>query len=280
MPEDLENWTRFNWSWLAKNFILMFYFPAPIKIEPETEFDIEKAERMRTDWEKKPERLAIMEAANRIDVRITEILCFGLGSFRLSNSTKFGDSIVLDQHFAIFDIASILHEKAPDAKIWIGFQDPAYEPSDHFYIKRLSELTGIPVRFHESPQGLYLLGQDSFVYSPGRATFPIQQLTADLTADCYGPAVCFWPTVHGASGTKDYTPRDEANDWGKCKVNCPNWHVVEMLKGYDEILDTQKVVEKPSLYNSSLYVRNQSLTDALSVETEQQMVDSSSPSSS
>lgn len=145
MPEDLENWNRFNWYWLAKNFIPMYYFPEPIKIEPETEFDIEKAERMRTDWEKKPERLAIMEAAEKIDVGITEILCFGLGSFRLSNSAKFGDSIVLDQHFAIFDMASILRQKAPDAKIWIGFQDPAYEPSDRSYIESLGKLAGIPV---------------------------------------------------------------------------------------------------------------------------------------
>lgn len=86
LPEPITNAPRNgHWGDLAKQLIPTVYFRHIGRAtDGNVKLDTTIAKQLREAWETKPERHAIIDAANKIPIPIKHIVCFGLGSLLLS----------------------------------------------------------------------------------------------------------------------------------------------------------------------------------------------------
>ncbi|KAF1971060.1 hypothetical protein BU23DRAFT_556334 [Bimuria novae-zelandiae CBS 107.79] len=140
----------------------------------------ERLNDMERAWEKSPAREAIVEAVTTVakSVRITRIVCFGLGTL------DFGHNHRELQHLTVFGIAKSLSE-SQNLDVEVFVQDPLYDDVDRQLLKEV-----LPkVQFASDPQGVLKINQNTLAIGASVPTdLSLVQIVADLFDADKGPA--------------------------------------------------------------------------------------------
>ncbi|KAF9736684.1 hypothetical protein PMIN06_002716 [Paraphaeosphaeria minitans] len=129
-------------------------------------------------------RGAIINCSN--PVRITRIVCFGLGT--LTFDEKNFRRIL--QHLMVSELADMLHsfhreKDTSSSPVEIFLQNPSYEEKDKQLLRGLHD----GIKFVEDPRGLLEMNQDTLVIAAFVPTmFPVMQIVADMFEKGQGPA--------------------------------------------------------------------------------------------
>ncbi|KAF2438924.1 hypothetical protein P171DRAFT_504414 [Karstenula rhodostoma CBS 690.94] len=230
-----------SWRSLALNYIPMYYHPNRSFEDGEHMLKIKRAINMRDD--SKLERKAILKAMSELEVPVKKIICFDLGSMRFATS-NIGTEFFLHQHYTALDLAHHL-----DAAII--FQDPDYDDDDKEFLISLAKQSNINVKFLEPPGGLLEIDESTLIFTTGRPTIPIKQLVADLTHEYRGPAGVFFedisPWTSAGVHQEEWTMENEVMQFyssDDALTDPLNKHVVNMLKNFKEVFNTDSWYEK------------------------------------
>ncbi|KAF2438633.1 hypothetical protein P171DRAFT_491289 [Karstenula rhodostoma CBS 690.94] len=123
-------------------------------------------------------------------VRITRIVCFGLGTL-----TRQGKGLDLDlnrvlEHLMVFQLAETLdiyhlekNSSSPPVEVFL--QDPMYQEKDQQLLRELRE----GVKSVDDPHGLLAINRDTLVIAAFvPKDFPVMQIIADMFEEDQGPA--------------------------------------------------------------------------------------------
>jgi hypothetical protein len=179
-------------SWLPVPFVLDFLYRDQSTHHEDkrqmTEW-LNYLEQMKKLWKDSEACAQVKESILRSPstVRITRIVCFGLGTLMLAEGKGFNRVL---EHLMVFQLAEMLDDfyrekglSLPPVKVFL--QDPLYQKKDEILFQQLHE----GVNLVQDPYGLLEIDQNTLVigaYVP--TSFPLMQIIADMFDEHQGPA--------------------------------------------------------------------------------------------
>lgn len=180
-------------EWLPVPYVLDFIrnyndenYPRNIKDKSEWQEVMRRTKKLWEDSAACTEvREAIIGCTN--PVRITRIVCFGLGPLVHGNDEDINRVL---QHLMVFQLAEMLdkfHQEKDSSSLPVEvlLQDPMYEREDRQLLHEQRD----GVKFVQDPYGLLAIDRYTLVIAPFVPTaFPVMQIIADMFEEGQGPA--------------------------------------------------------------------------------------------